>query len=374
MQANQQEKRLLFLTGVANGGFDTLPLIQQGKHNAASYKMQVKPLIDTARTIGLSLAAINLYKYADNPFYITTPGEVAGCVVCKLSHVDQLIQSRYNISATSLIARLKLKHIPIITLYSDNLCAKKGHIASDLYQEILGFTDHLVTATASMADESKQYVETSCQNTIIEDPCLIKRQGFPTLKQEDPIRMIWFGNPVNFAYLSQLIKPLLSTIRQPKCELTIFTSFKNLEIQSHLSQWSYSNQGNWSFRCVPWVSNSQPEQLEQELGRAHIALIPSDPNDPLKVHASHNRLVDAIQSGCVTVASSIPSYLELGKISIIGNNIVENTAKVIHEYRRLANKYDSLRSSYLERFDQRTNYGKWKLLLAQSLGLNSSID
>ena len=68
MQANQQEKRLLFLTGVANGGFDTLPLIQQGKHNAASYKMQVKPLIDTARTIGLSLAAINLYKYADNPF------------------------------------------------------------------------------------------------------------------------------------------------------------------------------------------------------------------------------------------------------------------------------------------------------------------
>ena len=370
MQAFEKSERLLFLTGVVNGDIDTLPLIQEGKHNAASYKIQVKPLIDTSRTIGLTPAAINLYQYADHPYSITTPGEIAGCVICKLAHINQLVQSRYNISAISLIARLKLKRVPIITLYSDNLCAKEGHLASDLYKEILGFTDHLVTATESMGKACKQYVNPNCQHTIIEDPCLVRPQDFPSLNEEDTIRIIWFGNPVNFTYLSRIIEPLLANIRQCKCELTIFTSFEHLDIQSSLSQWSHSNRGNWSFRCVSWASLSQPLQLEQELGRAHIALLPSDPMDPLKVHASHNRLVDAIQSGCVTVASSIPSYQELCKISIIGNDVVGNLAKAIDQYRRLANKYSSLRSKYLERFNPTVNRKKWKISLEQSTGLN----
>ena len=37
---------------------------------------------------------------------------------------------------------------------------------------------------------------------------------------------------------------------------------------------------------------------------------PIKPNDALKVGVSHNRLVDSVRSGCVPVASEMPSYLE----------------------------------------------------------------
>ena len=71
----------------------------------------------------------------------------------------------------------------------------------------------------------------------------------------------------------------------------------------------------WSLELLAWDNHNQPEQLENVLGSAHFAWLPSDPTDALKAGVSHNRLVDSVLSGCIPVASEMKSYLELSKIA-----------------------------------------------------------
>ena len=85
----------------------------------------------------------------------------------------------------------------------------------------------------------------------------------------------------------------------------------------------------------------QPQQLEEELGRAQFCILPSNAEDPNKSAASHNRLVDAIRSGCITIATPLENYKELGGLCLLSDNITKSLASAIIQQERLALKYSN---------------------------------
>ena len=62
----------------------------------------------------------------------------------------------------------------------------------------------------------------------------------------------------------------------------------------------------------------------------------------IKGGVSHNRLVDAIRSGSIVVASEMDSY-GVESIILLGSNHGDLINRLIQEYNRLIAKYDSLR-------------------------------
>ena len=109
-----------------------------------------------------------------------------------------------------------------------------------------------------------------------------------------------------------------------------------------------------------WDASDQPSQLEQELLRAHMVVIPSDPIDPFKIGASHNRIIDSIRSGCLVAASPLPSYIELSKLALLGNDLPYLISVAYLQYNRLSLKYSRYRDSLLSRFSPEVNQEKWQ--------------
>ena len=121
------------------------------------------------------------------------------------------------------------------------------------------------------------------------------------------------------------------------------------------------------FRSSLWDTSKQPEQLQKELERAHIAIIPSDEKNPRKSAASHNRAVDAVMAGCMTIATPLSSYRELQKVLLLTNDFPNSLKKGIAQYERLTNKWANLREENLTRFSKKNNDKKWEEFLMKTI-------
>ena len=138
-----------------------------------------------------------------------------------------------------------------------------------------------------------------------------------------------------------------------------------LEVQENINLNSIPS--NWSLRLAIWDTKNQPNQLKAELSRAQITLLPSDPLDPQKNGVSHNRLIDSIQSGCIAIASPVDSYIELAKVSLVGENFPKLLDFAVANYPRLCKKYSKLRDNVLQRFNPVLNVKKWEFAIRTTM-------
>ena len=88
---------------------------------------------------------------------------------------------------------------------------------------------------------------------------------------------------------------------------------------------------------------------------------------PVKGGVSHNRLVDAVRSGSIVVASNMQSYQELGQIALLGTDHGVLINHLIPQYERLARKYEVLRPSLLSKFSPEINLNSWRQLLSKMM-------
>ena len=251
--------------------------------------------------------------------------------------------------------------IPIYATYCDNLAQSKSPSISSLYRALLWHADVIICPNEAMINHSRKWhdPERPPKELIIEDPWQVERYPFTQLQAREPCRLIWFGHSSNSQYLlKELPDIFLRCSAWQSFELTILSDqntgqrIKNTMNQARCRK-------PWSLRFVPWDSKQQPKQLREELIRAHIALLPSDPNDPRKSAASHNRAVDSVQAGCMTIGSPLPSYLELKKILITTTSFPSAINAAIEQRERLSLKWDQLRESELNRFSPAENQKKW---------------
>ena len=335
--------------------------ILKGKTSNASDKLQVKPALRSLRKLGYETKAISLntdFKIRD----IDELNHPEICIVSKLRSHPSEDSDIYAMFHQSCVLNLKRKGTKIVTLYSDNL-AIKNNPDGELYRNILFLSDAIISPSSTLIGYARKWVQPNTFMAVVKDPCLIPELPFKQLSSINICKVLWFGNNSNIKYLRTTLLHLLSNApRQRRFQFTFLASADGLkEIEILLSK--SDALPCWNFRLVTWDHNNQPNQLIEELNNTHITLIPSDPSDPRKSGVSHNRLTDSIQSGCIAVASPMNSYLELARVSLIGENLSQLFNKAVNEHSRLCAKYNLLRREYLKPFQPQNNEKAWDKII-----------
>ena len=143
------------------------------------------------------------------------------------------------------------------------------------------------------------------------------------------------------------------------CELSILGQHYALSNVKHKLKNMKGYFPKWNIRLVPWRIDLQPHQLENEISRAHVSLIPSNPNDLKKTGVSHNRLVDSVRGGCITLASPMESYKEISKAALLGDRISLLLNYAEQNYNELIQVLLSNRDEKLQKFSPEMNNKNW---------------
>ena len=358
--AQIKERTALFLIHSSAKAGSRGKIALQGGNFLASTRIQLGPAMRAASHIGLQPDIRNLR--AENLDYINEINNQSICIFGKLAHPDKGFAKRIAIANLAAIPILKSRQIPIAVTYSDNLATKEDSPLAELYRSLLWHADAMVYPCQAMAELGRPWYNKNKKPTewIIEDPCQTKEAPFKDLTKQKPCRIIWFGHQANARYLFEQI-PLLTE----KCnswdlfELTILGDEQTAKIAQKILSKCKSKRP-WIFRFTRWDTSKQPKQLQPELERAHIAIIPSDEKNSRKSAASHNRAVDAVMAGCMTIASPLTSYCELHKVLLLTNDFPRSLKEGIIQYERLTNKWTGLRLEHLSRFSKTHNNRKWE--------------
>ena len=339
----------------------------QGGNFLASTRIQLGPAIKAASNLGLQPDIRNLRT--ERPDYLTTLKTPRICIFGKLSHPENEFAKRIAVANLAAIPTLKRRRVPIAVTYSDNLATKVDSPISELYRNLLWHADAIIYPCQAMAELGRIWYNqnNTPKEWIIEDPCQIQKAPFPDLSKEKPCRIIWFGHSSNASYLFNQI-PLLA--EQCKAwnsfELTVLSDAETSKKAGKILA-QCKPMRPWIFRAITWDISKQPEQLQKELQRAHIAILPSDENNPRKSAASHNRAVDAVMAGCMTLATPLNSYRELKKVLLLTNDFPKSLQGGITQYERLTSKWAALREDNLSRFSKDNNITKWEEFLTATM-------
>ena len=324
----------------------------------ASARIQVIPALTSAKTLGIQSKVISLDSANPEDFFEL--GNAEYCLLGKMS-ANTIEKARQMIVANlAAVFRLKNKGCKIITLYCDNLF-HPNNILSDFYSDIFCISDHIVFPCEALRETTLQYVKPRTTTHIIHDPWQISKQYTPReLGKEQIIKLIWFGSNKNIDYLLRALPDILSNCDSSRTyELTILATKFSFNKLHKLIEKLKPNHKNWYLRLVEWNIKDQPRQLESEITRAHISFIPSDPTDPLKAGVSHNRLVDSLRGGCITVASPLQSYEELSELCLLGNNFSSLINKAIQDYENYCSRLTSKSKNLLIKFSPESNSKAW---------------
>ena len=352
---------ILFAWNVLGRNGDFTDLFFQGKLSHASTRLQLLPAVNAVRQLRFQPKMISL---AGESSFLHHLDDLSVCIFSKLTANNPDDQTTVATNALALAARVKARGARSILLYCDHH-AHLSSVVGSLYRDLLGLVDLVVCPSSRMASLAEECVQKPPITHVVEDSCVVARQSFPDFRRSKPCRILWFGSTSNLGYLLRILPDVCRQCSYSfSYELTILTADHAL---NHLKMWCSKLQYKrpWTFRFVGWARGEQPEQLNRELGRAHVVLIPSDPADPRKAGVSHNRLVDSIQGGCVAIASPMDSYRELSRISLLGNNFPELLDAALAQYERLAGKYDQLRDAGLSRFMPSQVEHRWHDILSQ---------
>ena len=346
--------------------------ILTGRTSIASDKFQAKPALQALIRLGYETKAISL----NTNFQIHDMNKFSHpeiCLVSKLRSHPKQDKNLYAMFHQACVLNLKRKGAIIVTLYSDHL-AFKDNAEGELYKNILFLSDAIVSPTSTLIVHAQKWTRSNIYTAVVRDPCLIPERPYNHLDQNEACKVLWFGNNSNIKYLRSTLPALLaSSPSQRKFQFTFLATDDGLlDIRTILSNLTINP--CWDFRFAEWDHSNQPHQLVNELNTAHITFIPSDPKDPRKSGVSHNRLTDSIQSGCIAIASPMDSYLELAKVSLIGNNFSELFSKAVADYNRLCDKYSSLRKDFLKPFQPEFNESSWDTAIKSIIQIKPSLD
>ena len=329
----------------------------------ASAKVQLIPLSRAASQLNLDLEVLSVD--IDDPDIINRIGSPSVCFISKINHYDDSRFNGYAMAVLAAVARLKAVGSKIVLLYCDNI-ASRSCARGSLYRDLLRLADHCIVPSTSMSRLVVQYINKDIPITVIEDPSSVRLQSFKQANPSKKLRLAWFGSASNITYLCEQLGHLMSTITEAESvELVILSNSVALnDARRAFSKYLPIAKRPWSLRLARWDDSKQPEQLENVLGSSHIAWIPSNPSDSIKAGVSHNRLVDSVLSGCIPVASRMLSYLELSKVALIGDDHGNLINIAIHQYNRLALKYQNERIPIIDRFSPELNHQRWVSVLS----------
>ena len=342
MEENKQEKskKIISLAFYTNQTGDVTKQfnVPSTVLSMASDRMQFKPALDAAVNAGYISEIYSLHS--ENYSEVLDLKQADICLVTKMSANTFKLNQSMAIANLAALTLLKNEGAKIIVQYCDNIFAKSNSAEDQnddlrrFYKCVFSMADAVTFPCKKMKEMTLKYLNSDTKTFVINDPWQLSTCHHPKkLDTNQRCRLIWFGNNKNLQYLLKNLDDLIT--KSPsglKFLLTIVSRKEAHDLILKHFQHSGLQHPNWRLKFVEWCKTSPIEQLEKELAKSHISIIPSDPEDPLKAGVSHNRMVDSIRGGCVTIASPMDSYLEFSDIAILGNDFSEMLSKAINEY------------------------------------------
>jgi len=324
-------------------------------------RLQFFPLIDAILSTGKKAIIHNIHS---EQFDIKKIFSSEKIFVFKLAPaMDRSLVFR---NALQLISKAKRSSVRLDLFYADNYVEINGDM-SELYRELAKLSSSILSHSELLYKELKS-INPTLGFFKISDPSLLRRQPFDFDLNSERCRILWFGQGENIKYLLNSLEGLFAQCSSARYfELKILTRKDSLEkvVLPYLDMLKKKTirvkpSSSWKILLEPWEDINQPCQLERLLGEADISFLPSDPSDPWKVGASTNRIIDSIQSGCITVASQLPSYKQLKSISLLGSQYPQLVDYAWENRISLSAKYSLLRDDLLQRFSRKQVQRKWE--------------
>lgn len=332
----------------------------------ASIRIQLAPAIRAAKSLNISTQVLSLHGSTPSELERLQTSEI--CLIGKMSVNSKELAQRMLIANKAAATRLRRQGSKIAIIYSDHMLEAPSEI-KDFYLNIFKITDFAVFPSKNLFELSKQHLNANCKALLIKDPWQLKNlHPMKPLYLSQICKIVWFGSDANINYLIKSLRPMMEKSNNSrKFELTILGQ----ELTLRLIKDYYEDPGhkfpNWNIRLVKWDIKNQPQQLEKEISQAHIAVIPSNQKDPKKSGVSHNRLVDAIRGGCVTIASPMDSYQDLAKTALLGDDMGELLKIALDNYNELCKKISESRPEILSKFSPQHNQAAWRKCFKMAL-------
>ena len=350
--------KALIITSFASNipqSIENLEASNTGLPFLASYRFHLRPAASALRELG-----IHSFFLSPSSDYISTEMsfDYSLIIFSKLTSDASKTKSIYS-NVEILFRNSREFGIPTVCLYSNNHLFKSD--LSFTYKKLLP-KFNLVVATSNLLRYSiKQYAR---NYVLIEDPILSESLPYRKLPaSSECIELAWYGSNSTLKPMLQLLPKLKSlSLGGRKAHLRMLTGRLSLKHEDYLNNLQSSGLSQWKISYENWSISKHYKNLR----RSHFVIIPCF-EDIYSSSSGHNRLVEAVISGAIPIATPINSYQELSDVSILSKNIPQSLLNSIENYESISCKLASNRSSVIKRFSLETILEKWRINLMNVL-------
>lgn len=135
-------------------------------------------------------------------------------------------------------------------------------------------------------------------------------------RAREPVRMLWFGYPVNLNTLPALAEQVAPASRRQPILLRVITA-PGCGADEFCAEVNDRYGPGMRAEFLPWSE----ERVWTSLAECDVVAIPSAPGEITKAVKSPNRVVEAIRAGRFVIAHPLPSYREFEPFAAIGDDL-----------------------------------------------------
>lgn len=235
--------------------------------------------------------------------------------------------------------------------YTDHHLASQSAM-TPFYQAACPLADVICVPTAGLKDELSRAGTSATGIAVISDPLEYPLVSPKTASASEPPRALWFGHPSNALFLAQLLEQYAQALAGQ--QLTIVSTPQTVEV---LKRFQFSSPPELSLSFAHWSIDA----VAAAALHSDYCLIPSDPGSA-KRFASNNRLVTALALGLPTIATALPSYLEVG--TYFAATGTQEALELIASPLSFTDRVMAFQSNEADKFSQASVIAAWKTLLA----------
>jgi glycosyltransferase involved in cell wall biosynthesis len=228
------------------------------------------------------------------------------------------------------------------------------------YQTLCRTADRVVASTAAMAQVIAR--RTGVQPTIIDDPY----EGPPGRPRFEPsnnaAKLLWFGHPVNFDTLADMVPRLGALARRRPLSLHVVSDPSNNGIRAFVEQVNRQHGPGLTARFTVW----SPEATWQALADCDLVVVPSLPAAK-KLVKSPNRVVEPLRAGRFVVAYPLPSYIELAGFLCLEENVAAGVEWALANAAEVRHRIEAGQAYVHRRFDPQVIARVWEAVLLQTV-------
>jgi hypothetical protein len=228
------------------------------------------------------------------------------------------------------------------------------------YQTLCRMADRVVASTAAMAQVIHR--RAGVRPAIIDDP-YEGPQGKPRFEPPaDVARLLWFGHPVNFDTLADMVPGLGVFSRRRPLSLHVVSDPSNNGIRAFVDQINRRHGPGLTARFTQW----SPDATWQALANCDLVVVPSLPAAK-KLVKSPNRVVEPLRAGRFVVAYPLPSYSELGDFLWLGENMAAGVEWALANPAEVLRRIETGQAHIERRFDPLAIGRVWEAVLLQTV-------